>query len=170
VKDDIFEFFAIQRNIFGICPHSGDLFRLSDCKIYLETKPTKDWLDLINRDDDRITRAEEKLDEIEETMRETARKRGRRLAQQRVRRIDRVFTPRRLNPDDAKVIFHPVDYVVFKGMKSNGPMEEIVFLDRDTRSPERRRIQRSIEQVLETERYEWMTVRIREDGTIKEEH
>ena len=91
------------------------------------------------------------------------------MAQLRIRRIDQVFTPRGLNPDNAKVIFHPIDYVVFKGMKSEGPMKEIVFLDRDTRSADRRKIQRSIEKALEQEKYEWLTIRIQDDGTIREE-
>jgi len=116
-----------------------------------------------------LDRAEERLNEREEDLREKARAKGRKMAQLRIRRIDQVFTPRGLNPDDAKVIFHPIDYVVFKGMKSEGPMKEIVFLDRDTRSADRRKIQRSIEKALEQEKYEWLTIRIHDDGTIREE-
>jgi predicted Holliday junction resolvase-like endonuclease len=74
-----------------------------------------------------------------------------------------------LNPDDAKVLFHPVDYVVFKGMKSAGPIKEIAFLDRETKSKERRTIQKSIERAVEKEHYEWLTIRVNEDGSIREE-
>jgi predicted Holliday junction resolvase-like endonuclease len=169
MKSDIFQFFAIQRNIFGLCPRSGELFRLSDCKIYLKTRPKKDWMDDIESEIVRLDRAEERLGEKEESLRERARARGRKMAQLKIRKIDRVFTPRHLNPDDAKVIFHPVDYVVFKGMKGEGPMKEIVFLDRETQSGDRKRIQRSIEKALEREKYEWLTIRILEDGTISEE-
>ena len=43
--DDTFQMFAIQRKIFGVCPHSGELFRLSDCRIYRKSRPIGDWMD-----------------------------------------------------------------------------------------------------------------------------
>lgn len=167
--DKLYEFFSIQRSIFGLCPNSGQLFRLSDCKVYLKTKPAKDWMDRISDEDDRLSRLEEKLDEKEESLREKARERGRKLAQKMIREVDTVFTPKRLNPDDAKVIFHPDDYVLFKGMKGGGCIKEIAFLDRETKSKERRSIQRSIEKTIERGHYEWLTIRVHEDGSIKEE-
>jgi predicted Holliday junction resolvase-like endonuclease len=167
--DKLYEFFSIQRRIFGLCPKSGQLFRLSDCKVYLKTRPTKDWMDEITEEGDRLTKLEERLDEKEESLRERAREKGRKTAQRAIRKVDAVFTPRRLNPDDAKVLFHPVDYVVFKGMKSAGPIKEIAFLDRETKSKERRTIQKSIERAVEKEHYEWLTIRVNEDGSIREE-
>src|SRR5712692_8690767 len=118
MTSDIIQFFTIQRNIFGICPRSSQFFRLSDCKVYLKTKPRKDWMDEIDAEVFRLDMIEERLEEKEESLREKARSKGRRMAQLAIRRIDSVFTPRHLNPDDAKVIFHPVDYVVFNGMKN----------------------------------------------------
>ena len=49
-------------------------------------------------------------------------------------KIDPVFTPRRLNPDDAKVLFHPIDFVVFDGMKNADQVKRIVLLDRESSS------------------------------------
>jgi hypothetical protein len=55
-------------------------------------------------------------------------------------------------------------------MQNNGSaVSEIVFLDRQTNSPERQTIPKSMEMVLEKQRYEWLTVRVGEDGSIKEE-
>jgi predicted Holliday junction resolvase-like endonuclease len=167
--DSLYEFFSIQRRIFGLCPKSGQLFRLSDCKVYLRTRPAKDWMDGISDGDDHQSDLDEKLDEKEETYREKARQKGRKMAQKMIREIDTVFTPRRLNPDDAKVLFHPVDYVVFKGMKASGCIKEIMFLDRETKSKGRRAIQRSIEKTIERGHYEWLTIRVLEDGSMKEE-
>ena len=166
---DILFFFATQRNIFGICPRSGELFRLSNCKVYLKGKPQKDWMDGLDSIGRKLDLAEEKLDEQEESMREKARKKGRRLADLTIRKIDSVFTPRQLNPDDAKVIFHPVDYIVFSGMKGDGPIKRIVLLDRIPKSSEHRRIQESIATTLDKKRYEWKTIRVHEDGKISEE-
>lgn len=167
--DDIVRFFAIQRNIFGLCPCCGEIFRLSDCRVYLRTKPQKDWMDILESKDNRLDRKEEKIDEIEEALREQARAAGRRMARRAITRIDPVFAPRHLNADDAKVLFHPVDYVVFCGMKESGIVKEIVLLDRKAEAPKRRRVQRSIEKVVEAGKYDWLTVRVQNDGTIVEE-
>ncbi len=167
--DDIVRFFAIQRNIFGLCPCCGEIFRLSDCRVYLRTKPQKDWMDILESKDNRLNRKEEKIDEIEEALREKARAAGRRMARRAITRIDPVFAPRHLNADDAKVLFHPVDYVVFCGMKDSGIVKEIVLLDRKAEAPKRRRVQRSIEKVVEAGKYDWLTVRVQNDGTIVEE-
>ncbi len=167
--DDIVRFFAIQRNIFGLCPCCGEIFRLSDCRVYLRTKPQKDWMDILESKDNHLNRKEEKIDEIEEALREKARAAGRRMARRAITRIDPVFAPRHLNADDAKVLFHPVDYVVFCGMKDSGIVKEIVLLDRKAEAPKRRRVQRSIEKVVEAGKYDWLTVRVQNDGTIVEE-
>ncbi len=95
------------------------------------------------------------------------RENGRKEAQRVIRRNDPVFTPRKLDPDDAKVIFHPIDYVVFNGMKAPEPMRNIILLDRQTKDGNQRAIQKGIEKVVEHENYEWQTLRVQEDGKIK---
>ena len=86
-----------------------------------------------------------------------------------IRRIDPVFTPRKLDPDDAKVIFHPIDYVVFNGMKKGSSIRNTVLLDRQEKGKPHRSLQRSIERVVESENYEWQTLRVQEDGKINAE-
>jgi hypothetical protein len=49
----------------------------------------------------KLTEKEYGLDEREEEVRETARKKGRRQALSQIKRLDGVFGARRLNPDDA---------------------------------------------------------------------
>jgi predicted Holliday junction resolvase-like endonuclease len=167
MKSDILKLFTLQRQLFGVCPECNDLFRLSDCKIYLKRKPTLDWKDGLDLSSERLERLSEKLDEKEEELRESAREKGRRQAQRVIRRIDPVFTPRKLDPDDAKVIFHPIDYIVFNGMKKGTSMRNIVLLDRQEKGKSHRSLQRSIERVVERENYEWQTMRVQEDGKIK---
>jgi len=169
VDSDLIQFFAIQRNIFGICPRSMQVFRLSDCKVYLKTRPKQDWMDRLDMEVQRLDKVEERLEEKEQRLREKAREKGRRLAMRTVRRIDPIFTPRHLNPDDAKVVFHPVDYVVFDGMKNSDRIKSVVLLDRQAKLPDRHRLQRSIRKAVEAEKYEWMTIRVGEDGSIRGE-
>ncbi len=164
----IVDFFSIHRQIFGVCPHAGcgEIFRLSDCHIYLRKRPVSDWLDALDLMDAELASLEEKLQEKEAAMREKAREKGRRFAQKAVRRIDPIFTPRRLNPDDAKVIFHPIDYVVFNGMKKSAQMKNIILLDREGVTAEQRRLQRSIQKTVEKGRFGWQTLRVTNDGTV----
>jgi len=80
-----------------------------------------------------------------------------------------VFAPRKLNADDAKVIFHPIHYIVFKGMKDSDSIKGILRLDREAKDGNHRAVQKSIEKVVERENYEWQTLRVQEDGKIKAE-
>jgi len=162
---DILRFFGLQRQIFGICPHSGMFFRLSDCRIFRRARSTPDWLDELTRLRGGLDQAELALDDREEEIRERARKKGRRQASAHIRRIDVVFGPRRLNPDDARVLFHPVDYIVFKGL-NKGQVKSVLLLDR-TRSSDSNLIHKSIQTTVEKGRYEWKTVRVMPDGAVE---
>jgi predicted Holliday junction resolvase-like endonuclease len=167
MKQELVGFYRVQRNIFGVCPKSGEIFRLSDCRVFLRTKPKRDWKDEIDRETDRLGDAEKRLDDKEEVLREAARKKGREQAIKAVKRLDPVFTPRKLNPDDAKVLFHPVDYIVFNGMKSDC-MKNVLLLDRAGTTKERTALQRSIEKVVSKGQYEWVTISIDGDGQVHE--
>ena len=166
---DVLKFFALQRQIFGICPKCQDFFRLSDCKIYIKKKPVADWMDKISLEEDRLDDAEEKLEEKKKDLQKKAQEKGRKRAQLVVKKIDPIFTPRKLDPDDAKVIFHPIDYIVFNGMKKADSIKNIILLDRQEKGTEHRALQKSIEKVVERENYEWQTLRVQEDGKIKVE-
>jgi predicted Holliday junction resolvase-like endonuclease len=169
MESDVVKFFALQRQIFGICPKCQDFFRLSDCKIYLRKKPVPDWMDEIVLEKGRLDDAEKKLEEKKKDLQKKAQEKGRKSAQLAVKKIDTIFTPRKLDPDDAKVIFHPIDYIVFNGMKAPEPIKNIILLDRETKDGNQRTIQKSIKKVVEQENYEWQTLRVQEDGKIKAE-
>ena len=169
MKSDMVKFFTLQRQIFGICPHSGELFRLSDCKIYRKTKPVNDWMDKLDVETARLDKVEARIEEKKSEMQEKAREKGRQEANKHIKKVDRIFTPRKINPDDAKVLFHPIDYVVFNGMKNAGEMKNILLLDRKCCSAEHRRLQGSIEKTISKGNYEWVTLRVEESGEIKEE-
>lgn len=166
MTSDLIPFFAMQRSIFGICPCCGELFRLSDCKVFMKVRPVADWMDNLEQGGGKLDRAEERLAAKEHSIRQEAREKGRKRARAIIRKVDPVFTPRRLNPDDAKVIFHPVDYLVFNGMKQGGAIRDLIFLDREAREREHRQLQRSIERAIEKGHYEWQTLRVDQDGSI----
>lgn len=166
-NNQLLKFFQLQRQIFGVCPHTGNVFRLSDCHIYVKKKPEPDWLQQIEAAQTKISKAEEKLDEKEETIREKARIAGRSEATKMVRKIDKIFHPLKLNPDDSKVIFHPVDYIVFNGMKT-GQIKNLILMDKAKGTTDKR-LQQSIQKIIEKKNYEWITLRVEENGNIKQE-
>lgn len=163
---DVSKFLTLQRRIFGICPYCNDFFRLSDCHLYTKKRPLLDWKDKIERELERLDSVEIQINELKGEMREKAREEGRYLAEKAISEVDPIFFPRKLNPDDAKVIFHPIDYVVFNGMKSKEPMENIVLLDRETKTSAHKKLQKSIESTINHERYEWLTIRVKDDGNV----
>jgi predicted Holliday junction resolvase-like endonuclease len=167
MKQELVGFYRVQRNVFGICPRSGEIFRLSDCKVFLRTKPKRDWKDDLDHESDRLDRVEERLDEREGQLREAARKKGRKQALKLIKSLDPVFTPRKLNPDDAKVLFHPVDYIVFNGMKA-ASMKNLLLLDRCGTTGDRRALQQSIEKTVSKCNYEWVTISVDDNGKVHE--
>jgi predicted Holliday junction resolvase-like endonuclease len=124
-------------------------------------------MDKIDLERERLEKVEERLEDKKEEIREKAREKGRKLAQLAVKKIDPIFTPRKLDPDDAKVIFHPIDYIVFNGMKKAESIKNIILLDREEKGTDHRVLQKSIEKVVEHENYEWQTLRVQEDGKIR---
>jgi predicted Holliday junction resolvase-like endonuclease len=139
--------------------------------VYQEAKAPTDWLDKMEKDERRLDLEEEKLTEALEELKQAAREKGRNTANRMVKQVDKVFHPQKLNPDDAKVIFHPVDYVVFNGMKVNKTdgLKNILLLDGEKRTTEGKKIQKSIMKAVDKGNYEWITLRVENDGGIKEE-
>jgi predicted Holliday junction resolvase-like endonuclease len=161
------DFFEMHRNIFGVCPQCKGLFRLSDSRVFLKTKPTPDWMDNLDKKNACLDRMEERIAEQEAELRAKAQERGRLQAQRTINKLDPIFHPMRLNPDDAKVIFHPVDFVVFDGMKLTKSAKRILLLDKATREVQQRALQRSIEKTIEKGNLDWETLRVNEDGKIE---
>jgi predicted Holliday junction resolvase-like endonuclease len=167
-NNQLLKFFQLQRQIFGICPDTGNIFRLSDCHIFVKKKPDPDWLQKIEIEQLRLAGICEKLDERKFFVAEQAKIIGRREADNAVKKFDKVFKPKKLNADDSKVIFHPIDYIVFNGMKS-GLMKNIILMDRVKTTSSEKQIQKSIAKVIERQNYEWITLRVEDNGNIIEE-
>jgi predicted Holliday junction resolvase-like endonuclease len=171
MQKEIFEFYSALRDIFIFCPACERPHRLSDCKLFQKTKPPVDWKDKLDRDLVLLERAEIALQEKIETAKEASRRLGRKAADKVIRKIDPIFAPLKLNSHDSKVIFHPVDFIVFHGMNNRDKSEvtDIVLLDKAKKSNEALTIQKSIERVVQKGNYEWITLRVEESGQIKAE-
>ena len=153
--------FKAQRNIFGLCPLCGEIFRLSEIKISYKRKFPIDWYDKLLAEGEKLDEREMKLEETLRIIREKATERARRvLLPKLLRKVDPLFTSLGYFPQDAKAIFDPIDFVVFDGMNRDENVRRIVFMDHQTENRDQRIIQKSIEKTIEKERYEWETIRI----------
>ena len=162
---DLIKFFAYQRQIFGVCPCCDELMRLSDCKVYRKDAPVSDWKEKLEKQNIALDHFEEKLDLKMVEMRERARKAGRKQADKLIKKVDPVFAPLKLNPDDAKVVFHPVDFVVFNGMKAKD-LKSLIILDSKERPKDLIPIQESVMNSIEKGNYEWLTMNVEIGGKI----
>lgn len=169
---NIMNYYSSLRQIFGVCDCCGEIFRVSDCNLYQKQKNVADWKEKIDSEISRLDNLENKLQEKIELAKEAAREAGRKAADKHIRKIDPIFSPLKLNPNDAKVIFHPVDFIVFNGMnnnKSNKEIKNISLLDKNGKNGEHKIIQDSIDKAISRSNYEWLTLRVEENGSITEE-
>ena len=153
------------KRIFGFCPCCGEPFRLSDCTIRARTAPPVTIFDRLDQEKERLSLAEERLDQKEGELRELAREEGRRAARKRLRSFMPFFVRQRIEIRDVKVLFHPVDYIAFRELY-NGDCNRVSFIDRRPNSKERERIQKSIHRSLTSGNIEWLTVRVLDDGNV----
>ena len=82
-----------------------------------------------------------------------------------IKKVDPVFAPLKLNPDDAKVVYHPVDFVVFNGMKTK-ELKNLIVLDAKDKPDELKKVQESIFTAIEKNNVEWLTVNVGVDGKV----
>ena len=172
MQKEIFQFYSALRQIFIVCPCCEEIHRLSDCKIYQKTKPAVDWKEEVENEIKRLEALEEKLQVKIEAAKVGARLAGRKTADKLIKSIDTIFHPLSLNCNDCKVIFHPVDFVVFNGMNNNEgdcSIKEVLLLDKSKKTGQNLVTQKSIEKAIQKRNYEWLTLRVNTDGTIVEE-
>jgi len=153
--------------VFAHCPCCNKIYRLSDSRIYAGNKPQKDWLTKLDEELEKLEKQEAILLEKLKLTKTDAIQQGRVQADSLVSNIDPIFKPIGLNPNDSKTILHPIDYIVFNGMNDNTKtpvIKNIVLLDKATN--DRVTIQESIRDLVENDRYDFMTVRIDDDGNI----
>jgi predicted Holliday junction resolvase-like endonuclease len=154
-------------SILCVCPQCEELFYLSEARPYLAGNQPRSIVDALRAEEHRLERAEVKLDEIEDALREKAAEAGLRAAKKVLKKIDPLFSGSGYNPHDVKVIFDPVTYVVFNGMGS-GRLREIVLLADPAKSLAGQRLQGSIEGAIKSGNFEFRTLHVDKDGKVAE--
>jgi predicted Holliday junction resolvase-like endonuclease len=154
-----------MKRIYGICPCCAEPFRLSEAALFTKSAPPRTVFERMDDAYSRLERRSEKFDENEEEIRESARRLGQLAARRRLREIAPFFTARKIDPQDVKLLFHPVEYVVFSGMQ-NDRCASVDFIDHPPADRDRETIQCSLEQAIRAGNLEWQTFRIGEDGRV----
>lgn len=159
--------FGDLSHILAVCPceECGQLFYLSEARPYLLGKQPHSVLDLLRAQERRLDKAEEDLDLLETALREKAAKAGLRATKKLLKKIDPVFSGAGYDPQDVKVLFDPVTYVVFKGM-SAGEVSEVALLARPPCDAQTETLQRSIEHAITSGNMDFKTLHVDNEGQV----
>jgi predicted Holliday junction resolvase-like endonuclease len=168
---DTFQAFS---GILVICPCCGELLRVAELSLRYTGKFEGTILDEVRQQEKRLEKKQEALDrnldrfeEKEDALRKTAAERGRNRMKRLIRKIDPSMSKLKYDPQDIKVIAHPVDLIVFDGLNSGGnQIRNIIFVSR-SRAKSSKGVRRSLARALEKGKFIWETVQVGIDGTVE---
>lgn len=152
--------------ILVICPCCGEISRVSDIRLHAKNKYLRTPMDAIEAERARIERANDRLEEQEKALREQARVLGRQRAKERLQEIDPVFSGSGLDPQDVKVIFDPVDYIVFDGMAQKD-IRRVLLLASAPQDRETERVYASLEKTIKNGNIDFKTLQVADDGALR---
>jgi predicted Holliday junction resolvase-like endonuclease len=168
---DTFQAFS---GILVICPCCGELLRVAELSLRYTGKFERTVLDDLRQHEKRIEKKQEALDrqldrfeEKEAALRQAAAERGRNRMKRLIRRIDPSIGKLKYDPQDIKVIAHPVDLIVFDGLNSGGShIKNIIFIAR-SKVQTYKGMRRSLARTLEKGKFLWETVQVSVEGKVE---
>jgi predicted Holliday junction resolvase-like endonuclease len=163
----LMQVFGDLGNILAVCPceECCQLFYLSDAHVHLVGKRPQSIVDTLRTAERKLDKEDEKLSLIEDALRDAAAKAGKKATKKRLKRIDTIFSGAGYDPQDVKVIFDPVMYVLFDGM-SEGNVSSIVLLARQAENKVTEDLQSSIKQAIKKGNIEFKTLHVSNDGQV----
>lgn len=157
--------FSELGHILGVCPCCSEIFYLSEARPFMRGKRPRWIVDTLRTTETRLDQAAEKLDEIENALRVKAAAAGLKNAKKLLKKIDPVFSGAGYDPQDVKVIFSPVTYVVFDGM-AKSKLKKITLLAKPPEDSGAERIQKSIQSAVKNGNYEFKTLHVDGEGKV----
>lgn len=162
------------QEILVICPCCGDIFRLVDGKLIFPKMPPKacEYLSLVGlenklyRENDLLSFSEAEFAETLDAQRQQLTEQGRKQAKRNLKEIDPVFSGSGVDPQDVKVIFDPVEYVVFHGLASESGVQFIEFISRAPNNKRQEMLTESISKTIKNGDVEFETLHMRNDGSF----
>ena len=165
MKAGIAEILGGLGNVLALCPECGQLFYLSEAGVHLDGKRPHSIVDMLKAAERKLERDEEKLSMIERELRERAARAGLRITKKLLKKIDPMFSGAGYDPQDVKVIFDPVTYVIFDGMSDNN-LEEIVLMANPPEDGATERLQKSIRNSIKKGKIEFKTMHVDDEGRV----
>ena len=132
-----------------------------------------EYLDLIavegrvEQDEAGVASSEERFEKRLERERDKLREVGRRRAKKRLKKIDPTFSAKDINPQDVKVIFDPVEYLIFHGLNSEKGVDLVEFVSRSPENRNQEAIVRSVESTVRHGNVGFETLHMRDDGSFE---
>lgn len=157
--------FQEMKRIYGFCPCCSAPFRLSDATLRTRKTPPKTVFDELEDARDRLDLKRERFAALEDSIRARSRDQGRKALRERLGVFLPCFIKREVSLVDVKVLFHPIDYIVFHG-KDEGRCLSVDFMDRPAESLSREKLHESLFAAIQHSRLEWQTYRITDDGRV----
>ena len=162
------------QEVLAICPCCGNIFRLVEGKFIFPKKHPKtcDYHELVAREnklaaeDERLESAEERFKESIKNQKAHLRELGLQEAKRMLKKIDPTFSAKNINPQDVKVIFDPVEYVIFHGLNSEEGVKLVEFISRSPDNKTRESIVESIDMTIRNGDVEFETLRMKDDGSF----
>jgi predicted Holliday junction resolvase-like endonuclease len=156
-----------QRHIFGICPDCGQITRLSDIQVSYRGKYVPDWKDKIDKKleywENKLGDYESKRDEEHAKAIERARKT---LLPKMLDKLFPLMRSQGIQPEDVKVILHPLDFIGFDGMNTEESVKRILMLESKSNQAFRKELQTSIQNTIDNGKYDWNLLRVDNTGEI----
>lgn len=162
------------QEILAICPCCGEIFRLVEGKFVFPKKTVKscEFLDLVALEkrtfaaEERIGLAEERFDARLALQKERLTRKGQAQAKRKLKKIDPVFSARAIDPQDVKVIFDPVEYIIFHGLNSADGVRYLEFISRQPESKRHEATINSIDKTIRNGDVSFETLRLVDDGSF----
>lgn len=154
------------QNILVVCPGCGEIYRLSELKIFYRGKVKHTWLDNLRAKEQKVERMEEKLEEEREQIKAEAQEKGRKQLPKLLRKCLPVICAHGYYPQDVKALFDPIDFVVFDGMNLKQKVKQVVLFDGPPADKRREKIQTYIKAAIKKGNYDWHTVKLDDEGRI----
>jgi predicted Holliday junction resolvase-like endonuclease len=159
--------FGQLNRIMTLCPNPecGELFYLSEASPHPSLRHDQTIIDRIRAEEATLEKLEGQLAVAESALREKAAKSGLRAAKRVLKTIDPVFSGSGYDPQDVKVLFDPISYVVFDGLADRS-VKRIVLLSDPAEDRDTERIHRSIESTVKDGNVDFRTMRVDDAGMV----
>lgn len=92
---------------------------------------------------------------------------GRKQALARIKRVDKVFTKKKFDPRDVRLLFDPVEYVAFKGLTDGEEVSSIAFFAKTPQDRTQEKILESLSRTIKKGNYNFTLIKINDNGAVE---